>query len=268
MHLLLPPGPSMRDSTPQWGKLCSGALKHGQGIHIGMFSPCSDSASLKPSHRAYYLTFFALVCDDLTWVLFLFDGDSLDLATRHPGPSALQSDDSTTAPILNGTPTHFGPGLPRYTMKVCYIPILKVCYIPCGLFLLVGFCCLLVASPYLTLSLALLHSWPFTSELCCHETTGSVCDPTLIQPDNSSFKLVFSCSRVSSICSYFWTQILLDRSSYSRFATTTLASILATKRCSVGSAASPSTPFFSFTSPWLSYPPESPCVFYGWVPRA
>ena len=40
MHLLLPPGSSMRDGPHIRVKLCSGAWKHGQSSHVGMFSLC------------------------------------------------------------------------------------------------------------------------------------------------------------------------------------------------------------------------------------
>ena len=40
MHLMLPPGPAMRDGAHSGGKLCSEALKLGQGSYIGVFSLC------------------------------------------------------------------------------------------------------------------------------------------------------------------------------------------------------------------------------------
>ena len=37
MDLMLPPGPAIHDGALKWRKLCSEALKHGQGSHISMF---------------------------------------------------------------------------------------------------------------------------------------------------------------------------------------------------------------------------------------
>ena len=38
MHLILPPGPAMRDGAHSGVKLCCGAWKRGQDNHVGMFS--------------------------------------------------------------------------------------------------------------------------------------------------------------------------------------------------------------------------------------
>ena len=42
MHLILPPGPAMRDGALDGLKSCSGAWKRGQDNHVRMFSLCNE----------------------------------------------------------------------------------------------------------------------------------------------------------------------------------------------------------------------------------
>ena len=136
------------------------------------------------------------------------------------------------------------PGLTQAAMKASFPTILSIYFLLtsrnslCGLFwqASVVIVVLFVASSALTLDLFFLHLRPlFTSELFAvthpGHATGSDSDSTL---GNSSLRCMFS-SRASSLCSFFWTGIMLTRFSCSHFVAPTLASTLASNSSYVGS---------------------------------
>ena len=81
---MLPPGPAMRDSAPHGGKLCSEALKHGQGSHVGMFSlyNCSSpyyqhGLTLIPTWICDHIHY--KLWDEITYSFLHFNGATIEV---------------------------------------------------------------------------------------------------------------------------------------------------------------------------------------------
>ena len=167
---------------PLYHSCCSVALDfHFATLHHSPHTRTSDSTSLNPSLPQPSNTDserLALLCDDWTWVFFLFDRDLLDLTTWRLGPfdsCALQSDNSAATPAFNGTPNTFGASSTSlHNDRLCRRSVMFCvdCFCVFEVVLL-----LFLASPALTLDLVCLLSRPlFTSAAVTHpaHATGSL----------------------------------------------------------------------------------------------